>query len=102
MSLTFSSSQVYRPVVVLPIALALLAAAAAILWINLAHTQRVERDGAKTAAVSPPQTIGVLVSRADIPRGQLLSADDFTVKPVTPSDVPAGALSRAVDADGHM
>ena len=102
MSLTFSSSQVYRPVVVLPIALALLAAAAAILWLNLAHG-----TDAQTVLTRPPPAkslsgISMLVAHAEIPRGQLLSAGDFTVKTVMPAEVPAGALSQGTDAQGHM
>ena len=102
MSLVFSSSQVYRPVVVLPIALALLAASAAILWINLAHEERAGHNGIKTALSIQPATIGILVSRVEVPRGQLLGAGDVLVKPVSPANSPAGALSRPEDAEGHL
>ena len=102
MSLTLSSSQVNRPIVVLPIAMALLAAAAALLWTNLTERDDMANAGAKSARAPLPATTIILVSSSDIPRGRLLGATDFAVKTVTPSQAPAGALSRIADADGHM
>lgn len=102
MSLTFSSSQVYRPIVILPIALGLLLSAAAILWTNLAHETDARRANAKSPLAASPAMASILVSRSDISRGQLLSADDFAVKSVAPSQLPLGALSHASDADSHL
>jgi pilus assembly protein CpaB len=102
MSLTFSSSHVNRPIVVLPIAIALITAAAALLWTNLTARDDTVSAGAKSARALVPSTTIILVSSTDIPRGRLLGAADFAVKNVTLSQAPAGALSRVADADGHM
>ena len=102
MSLAFSSSQVNRPIVVLPIAMALLAAAAALLWTNLTARDDAANASAKSARAPLPATTIILVSSIDIPRGRLVGAGDLAVKNVTPSQAPAGALSRIADADGHM
>jgi pilus assembly protein CpaB len=87
--------------VILPIALLLLAAAGGVMWSNLIAR---ENAGAVHAPAPPVAavTVATLVSAADIPRGHVLSAQDFSLQMVAPSKAPAAALHRVEDAQGHM
>jgi pilus assembly protein CpaB len=101
MSLTFSHSALERPMIVLPIAVLLLAAAGGVMWSNVTAHNNV-----RAAPVSPLQapvaTVTMLVSASDIPRGRVLNPQDVSVRMVPPAKAPAAALHRAEDAQGHM
>lgn len=101
MGLTFSHSALDRPAVILPIALLLLAAAGGVMWSNLIareETRSVREPAAPAAGI----TAAILVSASDIPRGRILNAQDVSIQMVAPGKIPATALRRADDAQGHM
>ncbi len=100
MSLTFSHATLERPVVLLPVALLLLTAAAGLIWTNIDH--RAAKHSARPAAPAAAASVAILVSAADIPPGQLLTANDVSLKQVEPAKAPAEALSRAEDVQGHV
>jgi len=101
MGLTFSHSALDRPAVILPIALLLLAAAGGVMWSNL-----IAREEARSVRVPAAPAAGItaamLVSASDIPRGRILNAQDVSIQMVAPAKIPAAALRRADDAQGHM
>ncbi len=101
MGLAFSHSPLDRPAVILPIALLLLAAAGGVMWSNL-----IAREEALSArAPMPPVaavTTAMLVSASDIPRGRILNSQDVTLRLAAPIKIPATALRRTEDAQGHM
>lgn len=101
MGLAFSHSTLDRPAVILPIALLLLAAAGGVMWSNLIAREEALSARAPIQAVSAV-TAAMLVSASDIPRGRILNPQDVTLQLVAPAKIPATALRRAEDAQGHM
>ena len=101
MGLTFSHSALDRPVIILPIALLLLAAAGGVMWSNL-----IAREDARAARVPAAPvasaTAAMLVSASDIPPGRILTAQDISIHMTAPAKIPASALRRTEDAQGHM
>lgn len=101
MGLTFSHSVLDRPVVILPVALLLLAAAGGVMWSNL-----IAREEARAVRAPIPAatnvTVAMLVSASDIPRGRILNAQDVSIQMVAPAKAPSAALHRTEDVQGHM
>jgi pilus assembly protein CpaB len=79
----------------------LLAAAAGVMWANLA-AHNGSRHSSMLTSHAPAAAITILVGTTEIPRGRLLSAQDFSLKLVDPTKAPAAALHHAEDAQGHM
>jgi len=88
-----------RPAILLPVALVLIASAAAIIW-TAAPIQRRSRPSAITPALSVAQT--TVVSAADVRRGQVFRGQDLAVKTLSSSDTPIDSLHRLGEVDGHL
>lgn len=101
MGLTFSYSALDRPVIILPVALLLLAAAGGVMWSNLTAREEA-RAGRAPIPAAANVTVAMLVSASDIPRGRILNAQDVSIQMVAPAKAPSAALRRTEDAQGHM
>jgi pilus assembly protein CpaB len=87
-----------RPVIIVPVALLLLAAAGGVMWAGVWQRPVAEQAVQSHSAPSGPT---MLVSTTSIARGQLLTSRDFMLAPVGAS-APRTVLHRAEDAEGHM
>jgi pilus assembly protein CpaB len=95
MQTTFSQTVLEKPVIIVSVALALLAAAGGMMWTNIA----AHEDAAVPVKMQAP-ALTTVTAAGDIARGQLLTAQDLSLKTVT--QVPSGGLIRTDVVAGHM
>ncbi len=96
MQTSLSQAVLEKPVVIVSVALALLAAAGGMMWTNIAAHERAARPAMRAPAAMTTN----VVAANDIPRGQVLAAHDLTARTVT--QIPAGGIGRIDEAQGHI
>jgi pilus assembly protein CpaB len=90
-----------RPVILLPVALLLIAAAGGIIWTGTTTHSRTQPSLATSRAFNVTRT-ATLVSVGGISRGQVIRSRDLAIKALSPSDAPVASLHHLEEAEGHL